>query len=54
MDKPRDAVHAAKLALRLADMLPADDKRAAAPLAIQINIGGELAAYYSKQDDDTP
>ena len=49
MDKPREAVQASAHALRLADMLPADDKRAAPAVAVQVNIGGELAAYYSKQ-----
>ena len=45
MDKPRDAVHAAKLALRLAAMLPEDEKRSVPVVAIQINhIGADVAA----------
>jgi len=45
MDKPRDAVHAAKLALRLAAMLPEDEKRTVPVVAIQINhIGADVAA----------
>ena len=49
MDKPRDAVHAAKLALRLADMLPADDKRAAPAVAIQINVSPDVAASIARR-----
>lgn len=45
MDKPRDAVHAAKLALKLAAMLPADDKQANVGVAVQVVLAPEAAAY---------
>ncbi len=45
MNKPRDAVHAAKLALKLADMLPADDKQANVGVAVQVVLAPEAAAY---------
>ena len=45
MDKPRDAVPAAKLALRLADMLPEDRQRAAvAAVQVVVTAGGRLDA----------
>jgi len=44
MDKPRDAVHAAKLALKLADMLPGDDKATNMSVGVQVNIDAEALA----------
>ena len=52
MDKPRESVMAGMGALKLAGMAPAEERSQAPAVAVQVNIGGELAAYYSKQDDD--
>ena len=40
MDKPRDAVPAAKLALRLADMLPEERRGAQAAAVVNVTVGG--------------
>ena len=44
MDKPREAVEAGKFALRLASMLPSEDKTASANVAVQVNIDTEALA----------
>jgi len=44
MDKPRDAVPAAKLALRLADMLPEERQRAAVAAVQVVVSGGDVTA----------
>ena len=52
MDKPRDAVPAAKLALRLADMLPEDRQRAAVAAVQVIVNGGDVTAMDAEWADE--
>jgi hypothetical protein len=49
MEKPRDATAAAKLALRLADMLPADERAAVPVVAVQINVAPEVAEWMARK-----
>ena len=45
MDKPREGVEAGKFALRLAGMLPADDRQAAAVAAVVIQLAPEARDF---------
>ena len=45
LDKPREAAEVSKLALRLAGMLPADDRQAQAVAAVQIVLAPEVARF---------
>jgi hypothetical protein len=45
MDKPREGVEAGKFALRLAGMLPADDRQAVAQAAVVIQLAPEAVSF---------
>ena len=45
MDKPREGVEAGKFALRLAGMLPADDRQAQAVAAVVIQLAPEAREF---------
>jgi hypothetical protein len=52
MDKPREAVDAGKFALKLADMLPVDDRQAGGTVtAVQINIAPEVGRWLREKID---
>jgi hypothetical protein len=52
MEKPRDSVPAVKQALRMADMAPAEDRSERQVVAVQVNIGQELARAWAGVDGE--